>query len=196
MMELDEIKRSVESSHINYSRAEIEDIFRIRTRRSLSKLNSKMLWDAVLMFCSVVVLVVATFLIGLEDRYLISMEITGLAVLLYIHYRIKYYLLNRFNFDIDIKTSAQKTVKRLSIYLNVYKLLIPVGITGLYLKTQYDLATVIEWGTSEMLLRFGLVAPLLLLSFIVTKKLISLLYQHHLDELGHMINDLTNSLEQ
>ena len=106
-MGIEDLKKDIQESQINYSRTEIEDIFRIRTKRSLSKINIKMLWDAVLMAVSVVVLVVATFMIGLKDKYLVSLEIIGVMLFLFIHYRIKYRLLNKLNFELDLVVSAQ-----------------------------------------------------------------------------------------
>ncbi|MEM6524858.1 MAG: hypothetical protein AAF693_13730, partial [Bacteroidota bacterium] len=60
-MELEQIKRHVLETQPTYSQAEIEDIFSIRTKKSLSKVNSNMFWDAVFMGLSVVGLVSVTF---------------------------------------------------------------------------------------------------------------------------------------
>ncbi|MEO0555432.1 MAG: hypothetical protein AAF149_19655 [Bacteroidota bacterium] len=189
-MELDEIKKSVESSQANYSRNEIEDIFRIRTKKSISKINSKMLWDAVFMLVTVVILVSATFMIGLKNKYLISFEIICMAAFLLIHYRIKYYLLNKLNFELDIKASIHVAVKRLKIYINIYKMIVPSAIAGFYLKIQFDLFTITDWSVFEIAVRFGLFLPLSVLVFVITDRLTKLMYSNQLHELKSLSKDL------
>ncbi len=106
-MELEEVKDYIRKEQPNYSRAEIQDILRIRTKRSLSRVNSTMFWDAVFMGLTVAMLVGVTFIIGLKDKYIISLELIGLAFCLFIHYRIKYRLLNKINFDIDFRNKIE-----------------------------------------------------------------------------------------
>lgn len=189
-MELNDIKIEVNSKELRYSRSEIEDILRIRTKRSLSQINRKMMIDAISMIGSVWVLVTVTFLIGLKDRYIISLEIVGLASLLLIHYRIKYKLLNRLNFEIDICSAAKKAAKRLSSFMLIYLWVIPTGISTLYLYIQLSLSILAEWSLEETIFRYGLVVPLILIGIFLTRGLIKLLYQTHLDELNEVVHNL------
>lgn len=189
-MELEQIKRHVLETQPTYSQAEIEDIFSIRTKKSLSKVNSNMFWDAVFMGLSVVGLVSVTFVLGLKDKYLISIEIIGLAFCLLIHYRIKHRLLNRFNFEIDIQNAAKRLVNSLSSFMRLYLWLVPSAISVLYLYIQFRLYHLSNWLIFETTVRFALVIPLLLITLFLTKGLIRIMYQRHLDELKEIIKNL------
>ncbi|MEM9857373.1 MAG: hypothetical protein AAF843_08460 [Bacteroidota bacterium] len=189
-MELEEIKDYIRKEQPNYSRAEIQDILRIRTKRSLSRVNSTMFWDAVFMGLTVAMLVGVTFIIGLKDKYIISLELIGLALCLFIHYRIKYRLLNKINFDIDLHNAAQTAIKRLSKFISIYLWIIPSSVSAIYLYTQFRLFEVTSWQWGETLSRFSLVIPIAVITLLITRGLIRIMYQRHLKALKHIVNDL------
>ena len=189
-MELEEIKRILETSEIKYSKREINDIFGIRTRRSLKSVNRKMLWDVLGMITMVLILVTITFMIGLQDRYLISAEIIGLAVILTIHYRIKYHLLNKFNYDRGVKTILITVKGRLTHYLKAYLLIIPTVAAALYLNTQWSILQLTKHSVIETAIRLGLTLPIVIFVYLVTKKLIMLVYGNNLNELEELIEEM------
>ncbi|MEM7109412.1 MAG: hypothetical protein AAF519_14395 [Bacteroidota bacterium] len=189
-MEFEKIKRHVEENRPVYSKTELEDIFTLRTKRSLSKINSKMFWDALFMVFSVVILVIATFMIGLKDRISISLELVGLSAFLFVHYRIKYHLLNKPNIDLSIKNSVKRSLKTLKTYLKLYQILIPTGVTALYLKIQWDLWFIMDWSTPEITLRSTFSILIFVLIWMVTKKLIRVMYIPQTIRLHELISEL------
>ena len=169
-MELEELKSKLNVSDVRYSTSELNEIFEVRTKHAVSKINQKMWFDAILMIFTAVTLIAATFLIGLQDRYLISSEIIILSMVLLLHYRIKYHLLNRINFEEAFNKALKKVSHRLTIYMTVYVILIPLGVGILYLNIQWKLITILQPELLEKWLRFGFVAPLAAAIYLLTRE--------------------------
>ncbi len=189
-MELDELKNKLNAVHIHYSAQELNEIFEIRTKRAVSNVNRKMLWDAILMVIVAAGLIAVTFLTGLKSRYLVSGEIVAMSVLLLIHYRIKYYLLNTIGFDGNIRQAMFQCLNRMQLYMYVYWTVVPLGISLLYLDLQNQLIRLIEPDTSELIVRYALVLPLGLVIFFITRKLTYVLYGQDMDRLRGLIREM------
>lgn len=131
-MELEDLKGKIDVSKISYSRAEIESIFELRTKKTVRSINKKMLIDALLMITTTVVLVAITFSLGLRSRYIISIQILSLALLLLAHYRIKYLLLNKLDLHSHSVTEViQVTFKTIRRYWIGYHVVIPLLFSSL-----------------------------------------------------------------
>jgi hypothetical protein len=140
-MELEDLKERITDNTVNYSRTELEQIFQLRTKRTVSQINNKMLIDVLLMILTTAVLVTATFIIGLRSRYVVSGQIIGFSILIFIHYRIKHVLLNRtVNSKYGIREATKKLIHLLNIYINAYKIILPNFFALLVVKHFYDLS--------------------------------------------------------
>lgn len=126
-MELDKLKGKVDFSTVKYSKDELDNIFQLRIKGNIASMNKKMLMDAILMGLVTSLLVAITFYIGLRNRYVISMELVGFAVLLLIHYRIKYVLLNNVNLHAQtVNSTVEKVYKRFKAYWIAYHWFVPM----------------------------------------------------------------------
>ena len=142
-MELDELKEAwkTRDKDVHYSRNELESIFEIKTRRSLREINKSMLTDAVFMILATAGFMSVTFILGLKGRYVISGELLLVATLLGLHYRIKYLTFNKINFNKNnIKEAVARIIKKVRVYLWLYKVLTPLIASGLFLLYQANLS--------------------------------------------------------
>ncbi|UII30271.1 hypothetical protein LVD17_18420 [Fulvivirga ulvae] len=133
-MELDELKETWKNTApVHYNRKELDSIFEIKTRRSLQGINRSMLTDAVLMVLATAGLMTITFILGLKSRYIISGELLLVAILLGLHYRIKYLTFNKINLNKNsIKEAISRITKKVSLYLLLYKVLTPLVAVSLF----------------------------------------------------------------
>ena len=132
MMELEDLKGKIDVSKISYSRAEIESILELRTKKTVRSINKKMLVDALLMIATTIVLIAITFTLGLRSRYLITAQIVSLALLLLAHYRIKYILLNKVNLhSYTVSEVIQQTYKTTRRYWIGYHVVVPMMFSSL-----------------------------------------------------------------
>ncbi|HNP19633.1 MAG TPA: hypothetical protein PKL31_14445 [Fulvivirga sp.] len=139
-MELEELKEQIADSQVSYSRSELKEIFTLRTKRTVSKINRKMLIDALLMILTTALLVAATFIIGLRSRYVVSGQIIGFSLLIFVHYRIKSVLIKKAqNSDNGLQIGAEKLVRILNKYIYAYKIILPSFFSILTIKHYYDL---------------------------------------------------------
>lgn len=126
-MELDELKDLIKDKPVSYSRNELESIFSIKTKREVDGINKKMLWDMVLMIAMAAVIIGLAFLLGLRDRFSLSVEVVLLVALISIHYRIKHLKISRINLSrYDLTTGIKKVVKTLKLYLKLYTIVVPL----------------------------------------------------------------------
>ncbi len=140
-MELEELKEQVARNAVSYSRSELNEIFTLRTKRTVSKINKKMLIDVLLMILTTTLLVAATFIIGLRSRYVVSAQIIGFALLIFVHYRIKFILIKRaFNSEYGLRIGAKKLVSLLNKYIFAYKIVLTSFFSILTIKHYSDLA--------------------------------------------------------
>ena len=189
-MELDELKSKLDVSDVLYSASELNDIFAVKTKHAVNRINRKMWWDAVFMVLTAATLIVTTFLIGLRDRYLISSEIIILSAALFIHYRIKYYLLNKINFEEKFNHAVTKVRRRLRVYMRIYEVVIPLGIAALYLNIQIDLIAMKHTEALDKIIRLGFTLPLISVVYVLTKKLVHLIYGPDLEKLNTIVNEM------
>lgn len=140
-MKLDDLKNK--NRPIEYSRAELEGIFEVRTKRSIQNINRTMLKDALTMLLTAIVFIAITFGLGLSERYFIAIEIVALSLLLLIHYRVKYALLNNINLANEgLKVGLIKLLNRVNAYMTIYKMVIPLFTGLIYLRTIFILDSV------------------------------------------------------
>ncbi len=184
-MELEELKQRNWLKEIKYSRAELESIFEVRTKSSVKDINRKMLLDALFMLLTTSILILVTFLLGLKSRYLISGQIIGFALLLLMHYKIKYIMLNRVSFHKDhIRKGIIKVYSRLRNYVVAYYIIVPLFVLTLLTKTRSDLGY--DFDINGLLL--SLIA--LFSSLIVTHLLVKILYRKDLERLMAIVKNL------
>lgn len=141
-MELDELKKiwEAKNAEVKYSKPALKDIFEVRVKRAIGRINKNMLWDAILMITATVGFIAITFILGLKDRYMISGELLLIATILFIHYRIKHLTINSFNFENNgVGGAVKKVIRRLKGYIFLYKILVPAMTGGLFLLYQANL---------------------------------------------------------
>ncbi|UII26483.1 hypothetical protein LVD15_24830 [Fulvivirga maritima] len=135
-MELDELRKSwkAQTDEVKYSKKEVDEIFEVKTKRSLKTLNRNMLTDALLMALTTLAFISVSFLLGLKDRVWISAELITMALVLTLHYKIKYHLINQFDFEVNgVKSAMIKTIDKLKRYIKIYKIGIPCISTLLFI---------------------------------------------------------------
>lgn len=121
------------------SREDLQTVFESQTKKSLQTINHNMRFDAILMFIVAVVFIVLAFILNLQSKLFISLSLVALVTVLLIHYRIKYLLLNKINWNEDLRSVLQRLVKRLRLYVLIYKIAVPVLVTCLYIASQINL---------------------------------------------------------
>lgn len=126
-MEIDELKSLINEKPVSYSRKELEGIFEVKTKRTLDGINRKMRWDMILMIITVLGLIAVVFLLGLKDKFSLSIELIFLMTVVTIHYRIKHYKVNQVDLSrYDLATGLVKSVNSLKLYLKLYRTVIPL----------------------------------------------------------------------
>jgi len=187
-MDIDKLKE-IKTDAVKYSRAEINQIFELKTQRSLRSTNRKMLLDLLLMGATTILLITLTFFIGLQSRFLVSGQIAIIAGVLLIHYRIKYNLLNHVDLIGDgIKLAIVKIKNRLDAYLVFYQAALPPLFGLLMLKFQFE--TYGSW--NEILDGWYYVAITLVLSFFIVRVLCYKIYGDDLKNFKNLIDVLEN----
>ena len=193
MMDIDKLKKDWQQStdDLRYSRAALNSIFEVKTKRSLRQINRSMWLDAVIMLLVTASFIVISFMLGLKDRYVISGELLLVALLLYIHYKIKRMMLNQVQFtDSNIKNVLERIISKMQVYLYAYSIIIPATGAGLYLLYQYNLSTYSRMpftlATTDILITSCVGATL----FLITRFICRLMYGHELDKLISFRNDL------
>lgn len=188
-MKLEDLKKTLIDGNIKYSNQELENIFELRTKRTLSTINKKMLADVLLMILTTMILVSSTFILGLKSKFIISGEIIGFSFIAFVHYQIKYRLLNVFNFEENsLLKSVIKIKNRLSNYLIFYKIIIPIFFSLLLTKYLFDQYN--NW--NDILDFWPLIGLTILISFLIVNKLTSILYGKELRKLKEVIASFNN----
>lgn len=185
-MDIEKLKE-IKTDAIKYSRAEINQIFELRTARSLKSTNKKMLIDLLLMGVTTILLIAITFFIGLQSRFLVSGQIVIVAGILIIHYRIKYILLNNVDLTSDgIKSAVIKIKSRLEGYIIFYQVSLPILFTLLMLK--FQLETHGNW--SNVLGNWYYLASTFIISIVVVRLLCNKIYGNDLRSFKSLIAGL------
>jgi hypothetical protein len=183
-MELEDLKKTLVDKKIKYSNQEIENIFEIRTKRTVSTINKKMMTDVILMILTTLILVSVTFILGLKSKFIISGEIIGFSLMAFVHYQIKYRLLNDFNFEKNsLLQSVTKIKNRLNYYLISYKIIIPIFFSFLLTKYLFDQDN--NW--NNILELWPIISATAIISFLIVNKLTSILYGKELRKLKEVI---------
>ncbi|MEQ8476611.1 hypothetical protein [Fulvivirga sp.] len=189
-MDIDKLKE-LKTDSIEYSRTEINQIFELRTVRSLKSTNKKMLIDLLLMVITTAFLIGITFFIGLQSRLLVSGQIVIIAGILIIHYRIKYMLLNNVDLSSNgIKPAITKIKNRLEGYITFYQLTLPPLFSMLMVKFQFD----INGGWIGVFNKWYYVACIFVLSLIVVRFLCYKIYGKDMGRFKSLIDSLNNDL--
>ncbi|MTI39789.1 hypothetical protein [Fulvivirga lutimaris] len=189
-MDIDKLKE-LKTDSIKYSRTEINQIFELRTERSLKSTNRKMLIDLLLMGITTAILISITFFIGLQSRLLVSGQIAIIAGILIIHYRIKYMLLN--NVDLSnngIKPAITKIKNRLEGYIVFYQIALPPLFSLLMVKFQFDT----YGGWNGVFNKWYYVAGTFVLSLVVVRFLCNKIYGKDMDRFKSLIDSLNNEV--
>lgn len=194
-MEFDVLKKQLEESAPHYSRNEIESIFEIRAKRTVSDFNKVMQIDLIVMAVVALLMVALTFALGLKEKYFISLEILLIAGLLYVHFRIKKAVIQRQLANTGIILSIEKVISRIRCYVTVYKVLIPVIICSVYAKTILILLNSRALINDTTWYLLSIVIPLAYLSYKFTKWLIKQLYQPTITRLIILKNQLSESFK-
>lgn len=193
-MELDDLKKLIEERPISYSRNELESIFEIKTKRELNGINRKMRWDMIFMVITATVIIGVAFLLGLSDRFSLSVELILLVSVVSIHYRIKYFKINEINLSkYNLATGLTKSIKSLRFYIKLYRIFIPALATVFYgyqrwmlLKTKKDLPDQI----SEVLIESLLVMIVGVSVYFLTKWMSEKLYGKELRKMEEYLSKL------
>ena len=186
-MEFNELKRGwrqLDLERVKYSKEELDSIFEVRTKRNISKINKSMLVDAILMMITAGFLIFTTFILNLQSRYLVSLEILGFVFVMLVHYKIKYTLINRqpdFESE-DLLSGISVIVKRIKNYVLAYKLIVPLIICALYARFNYTASLDINY--------LWLLAPIFLGGFLIVHWTCRLMYGKALGELLELRNKM------
>lgn len=184
-MELDQLKKLYNTSSINYSRAELQSIFDIRTKGTLQQINKKMLVDGVLMLITAVSLISVTFLLGLRSKYLISSQILGFTVLLFLHYRLKYWLINTIDFEkFGINHAIKRVYNIFKTYWIIYQLCVPLFTVFLCYKLANYLAILNDIDQAILYPSVGV------LMLMITSILLKAIYGKEIKKLKELVNSI------
>ncbi len=161
---------------------------------ALRKINRVMRVDALIMVVVTALFIAITFMIDLESKYIVSLLLLAMMVFLGLHYWVKYYLINKHDFqDENIATIISKKVKWLTWSRQAYLYGIPIFSFGLYLYLQTILMQ-IEFDalvfSDALLVRYSLGVPFAICIYIFTKWLYGRLYGNELRILKEVINEL------
>ncbi|UII20058.1 hypothetical protein [Fulvivirga ligni] len=195
-MTLENLKKdwNEKTQHAKYSKAELESIFEMRTKRSMKKLNTNMLMDAIFMMLTTVAFIAISYALGLENLLWISCGMVSIACTLLIHYKIKYRSLNHLNFeDQGIRSALSKSLNRLTMYIKLYKVAVPTISTILYLSYLIQLNYYKHQSLfSKELLTWKLaVAPVVFFaSYLLVITLIRLMYKKTLEDIKLHLSQL------
>lgn len=121
-------------SHLTISKNELQELFESKTKTALNQINRNMRIDAIIMIGLSLAFISSTFLIDLQSKWSVSLSLLGMTIFLMLHYHLKYYLLNNFNFENHSVIDVIKTViRRLKIYRTLYLIIIPSFTAMLYI---------------------------------------------------------------
>ena len=158
-MELEDLKQSVHTGNAQYSEAELQSIFTIKTKGTVRHLNKKMLMDATIMIVVTGLLIAATFYLGIKSRYTVSALLVGMSALLLIHFQIKKYLLGHsVSTSRPVLQGLKRTVRILKSYIIGYYITIP----ALTILMFHAIGSALRINTSEVVYIAGLLTGTLL----------------------------------
>ena len=191
-MELDELKRELAQTEPQYSRSELESIFEIKTRNTVKNMDKIMRYDLITMVLVTVAMVSITFYAGLENRYFISMQIVLLATALFLHFSIKRKVIYKQLASRGIMESIEKTLAKTITYIRVYKIIIPLIISSLHIKTSVDIASAFDISSHSLLLFLLTVIPLFYGTYLFTNWLSKKMYGSAVDKLKFLRQQLSS----
>jgi len=191
-MELDELKRELAQTEPQYSRSELESIFEIKTRNTVKNMDKIMRYDLITMVLVTVAMVSITFYAGLENRYFISMQIVLLATALFLHFSIKRKVIYKQLASRGIMESIEKTLAKTITYIRVYKIIIPLIISSLHIKTSVDIASAFDISSNSLLLFLLTVIPLFYGTYLFTNWLSKKMYGSAVDKLKFLRQQLSS----
>ncbi|MEP2772612.1 MAG: hypothetical protein ABJH05_10710 [Fulvivirga sp.] len=189
-MELEILKKELNKDQPKYSRQEIQSIFEIKTKRAVGSMNRVMFFDLIIMTMLATAMIALTFIINLQDRYFISLQILLVAGVLYLHYAIKRKVIYNQLSNNGIKNSIENILYKMNVYVNIYKGLVPIIICSIYIKTSVDIAQSFKlsnelyWGILLTTLPFGYGA------YKLTCWLANRLYRPTIERLNQLNNKL------
>ena len=191
-MELDELKREIAHTEPRYSRSELESIFEIKTRNTVKHMDKIMRYDLITMVLVTVAMVSITFYAGLENRYFISTQIVLLATALFLHFSIKRKVIYKQLASRGIMESIEKTLAKTITYIRVYKIIIPLIISSLHIKTSVDIASAFDISSNSLLLFLLTVIPLFYGTYLFTNWLSKKMYGSAVDKLKFLRQQLSS----
>lgn len=195
-MELEVLKESINKSEPRYSRQEIEGIFEVKTKHTVRGMGRVMLFDLIIMSVVAIIMIGLAFIIGLQDRYFISLEIILVTGVLYLHYAIKRKLIYSQLSNAGITYSIENTLKTIKLYINFYKVLVPTIICSIFLKTAADIAQSFQL-SNEIIVVITLAAlPLGYGAYKLTTLLANKLYYPTIERLNQLKSQLCETLEE
>jgi len=195
-MELEILKEQLNKVQPEYSRQEIQSIFEIKTQRAVGSMNRVMFFDLIIMTLLAIAMIALTFIIDLQDRYFISLEILLVTGVLYLHYVIKRKVIYNQLSNNGIKYSIENILDKMNVYINIYKGLVPIIICSIYIKTSVDIAqsflfsNELFWGILLTTLPIGYGA------YKLTCWLANRLYRPTIDRLNQLKVQLSESFEK
>lgn len=196
-MELNELKKmwETEDQPLRYERAELTRIFEMRTKRAVARITKNMLLDAILMLVTTAGFVAVTFILGLKSRFVISGELMTIALILGIHFQIKYRTLHRLDFTTTgIQEAIQLVVRKLKNYIMFYKISIPLLSGGLFVWYRLNVHYY-KYGTYTLdhPWREGVITGVITIAvFFLTLWLTRLMYGAELKKLQQLQKDLAH----
>lgn len=191
-MELEELKKvwNVKEPEVTYSKQALRDIFEVRTKRAVSRINRNMLWDGAFMILATIGFIAVTFALGLKDRFMISGELLLIATVLGIHYRIKHLTINKFHFaNSGIVTSIRRITNKLKGYIILYKILIPTLSAALYLLYCLNVHFYKYGSYSLSALNASSIITVLLITvicYLITRRITQIMYGKELQKLQEL----------
>lgn len=194
-MDLDILKEKLNAKEPRYHRDEIQSIFEIKAKHAVNNVDRVMHIDLIVMSIVAASMVCITFIFGLENRHFISIQILLLSVVLYLHFALKRRVIYKQLENHGIINSIDNIVRKTLAYIKLYKIIIPIVIGSIYLKTVNDIAIAFDFEYSIKLLAFTMVIPMLYAAYKLTAWLALKLYGGAIVELELLKKQLTQALK-
>ncbi|MEO1054333.1 MAG: hypothetical protein AAFX87_27090 [Bacteroidota bacterium] len=199
-MELEELKKawkettSEKQVKLAYDRSDLHHLLETKVRDTLKSVNRNMLSDALVMVGTVIMFIALVFIIDLKASLSISVTLAVAALVLLLHYRVKYILLNKPNLAINgISMGLRKIIKGLRIYITTYKIVLPLFAAALYIMALINIDIYshgsLQWNL-PFLTKAALSIPLSILMYYLTRQLVNRLYGKHLKRLEEVSGEL------
>ena len=204
-MEIEALKEAWKAYSINkehkhhFDTEDIEKAFRVKIIEGVQRINKKMMIDAFLMTLTIgILMMITTLWLALRSAPLVIVSLGVLYLILMVHYRIKYKVINRsVDFKHGVLTSITDLLRKILWYMKIYQVIIPILSLGLYIIFAFyrDLLSGhgFQYGVSFWI-KVIFVIPVLWLSHRFTQWLIFKIYGQEIKQLKTLKKEIIDEV--